>query len=335
MTTPGTEAPAPAAGNLTRRDFFAGAGMAAGAVATIGGIAGSAFTPAAQAAVLKDRKYFATYVALELDGAYAGNLASAEGGEPVIVPGQPEMTTGTTKTPATVTTVRYEPLRLRLGDMSAAVFKWIGDTSTSGPRPAAVTVISCDFEGRENYRLVAQEVRPISIMTDSFDASAKESLRFELTLQPTTSSHVLSTKPNSAVKLGVRSKAILRSNFRLYIKDYDSASLQIRSIEPFGLKARPDGLLVPTTLKFTMLFASAAPLFNWMQGTLAGKDGGRPAQLQILSPDLKTALATIDFTGLTILRISCPAQTGGDSFQHVEVECQPTTLTFNMNELAV
>jgi len=322
MTTRDDLAPAPEAGTLTRRDLFVGAGMTAGAIAALGGVAGSAYTPAARAAVLKDRKYFATYVALEVDGTYAGNLASAEGGEPVVVSSSPELL------------VRYEPLRLRLGDTSGAVFKWIADTSRGVPQALPVSVISCDFEGRENYRLSAQGVRPVSIMTDSLDAGAKDPFRFELTLQPTTSSHVLGTKSNSAVKLGLKSKGLFRSNFRLYIQGVDSAALPVRSIEPFGLRARADGVLVPTTLKFTMLFGSAAPLFTWMQSTLDRKGDARQAQLQMLSGDLKTALATVDLTGLTILRMSCPAQTGADSFQHVEIECQPSTLTFDMNELA-
>jgi hypothetical protein len=319
---------------MTRRDLLVGAGMTAGTIAALGGATGMAFAPVAQAAVLKDRKYFATYVALEFDGDYAGNLVSAEGGEPVITPAQPETISGTSKIPATPAMLRYEPLRLRLGDMSAAVFKWIGDTSRIGPSPRHASVISYDIEGRENYRLAAEDVRPVSIMTDGLDTAAKDLFRFELMLQPSRSTHVLGNKSNVAVKTGLKSKAIIRSNFRLYVQGYESTTLQVRTIEPFGLKARPDGVLAPTALKFTMLFTSAAPLFAWMQSTLDGKDGGRRGQLQLLSTDLKTALATFDFAGLTILRISCPAQTGLDSLQHVEVECQPTSLTFNTNELA-
>lgn len=311
---------------ISRRDFFAGAGMAAGAVATIGGIAGTAFTPAAQAAVLKDRKYFSTYVALEFEGAYAGNLVSAEGGEPVIVPGSPDGTS-----PATV---RYEPLRLRLGDMSGGIFKWMGDTSRGMAGGKSVSAISYDIEGRELYRLAAENVRPISIMTDNFDAGAKDLLRFEVLLQPGFSRHVLGGKANAAVKTGLKSKAILRSNFRLYVQGLESMAAQVRSVESFGLKARPDGVLVPTPLRFTLIFKDAAPLFAWMQNTLEGKEGGRPAQLQILSSDMAKVMATADFNGLTMVRISCPAQSsGGDTFQHVEVECQPSTLAFNMGEL--
>lgn len=311
--------------SISRRDFFAGAGMTAGAVAALAGVAGTAIAPAVQAAVLKDRKYFSTYVALELDGAYSGNLVSAEGGEPVFIPAPTATASGSA--------VRYEPLRLRLGDMSGAIFKWMGDTSRGQPSARNVSAISYDIDGRELYRLAAENVLPVSIMTDNFDVASREPLRFDVMLQPGFSKHVLGGKTNSAVKAGLKSKVLLRSNFRLYIQGLESIAPQLRSIESFGLKARPDGVLAPTPLRFTLLFKDATALFAWMQATLDGKDKGRSAQLQILSFDLAKVMAAADFSGLTILRISCPAQSGSDSLQHVEVECQPSTLTFNMGEL--
>lgn len=325
------ESDTPVTGGVSRRDFFAGAGMAAGAVAALGSAAGLTYAPPAQAA-LKDRRYYSNYVALELDGAYAGNLASAEGGEPVLVPPDPIQQVGDSKVAATATTLRYEPLRLRLGDMSAAVFKWIGDTSRTGPVSKNAAVITYDMEGRELYRLDARGVRPVSITADGCDGTSKEILRFGLNLIPTSSSHVLSVKSNTAVTTGLKSKAIMRSNFRLYIKGLETATLKTRSIEPFGLQARADGVLVPTLLKFTLSFTYAAAMFTWMNDTLAGKISARDAELQLLSPDFSKVIASASFSQLKILRVSCPAQ-ANDSIQSVDVECAPAALTFNMGEL--
>jgi len=94
----------PATTPLTRRDFFAGAGMTAGAIAAIGGIAGSTYAPSTQAAAAS-RKYFAHYVGMELDGAFADPVLSAEGGEPVFVPGS--VAQGITSS------VRIEPLSIQ------------------------------------------------------------------------------------------------------------------------------------------------------------------------------------------------------------------------------
>lgn len=314
----------PATGAVSRRDFFTGAGAAAGTLAALGSVGGLSFTPTAQAAALKDRRYFSQFVAFELDGAYAGNLLSAEGGEPVIVPSGP-----------TMTSLRYEPLRLRLGDMSAAVFKWVGEASQNKAIGRQAAVISYDLEGREVYRLSMQGARPIAITADGFDAAAREPLRFDLTLAPGQSAHVLSSKgTNAVVKTGLKSKGILRSNFKLYVQGYESTTMQVRSTDSIGLKARPDGLLAPMPLKFAMRFQDAGSMFTWMNDTLAGKSGPRQAELQILSADLAKVAASIVFDQLAILRISCPAQpAGGDAIQLVEVECQPAALRFNMGEL--
>lgn len=75
----------PVTGAVSRRDFFAGAGMTAGALAALGGIVGAGVSPAALAA--RSKQYFSNFINFELDGAFAGRLLAAEGGEPVIVPG--------------------------------------------------------------------------------------------------------------------------------------------------------------------------------------------------------------------------------------------------------
>ncbi|MEX2148654.1 MAG: hypothetical protein WD793_00425 [Steroidobacteraceae bacterium] len=315
----------------TRRDFFTGAGATAGTLAALGGLS---YTPLARAAALKDRQYFSHFVALELDGAYAGNLLSAEGGEPVIVPaGQPI----DERRIATTNTIRYEPLRLRLGDMSAALFKWVGEASQNQITGRQAAVVTYDIDGREVYRLAMHGARPVAIATDTFDGGAREPLRFELTLAPGQSAHVLAGKyANLAVKTGLKFKGILRSNFRLYVQGYESTTMKVRNIERVGLKARPDGLLAPAPLKFAMLFRDAGPMFGWMNETLAGKSAARQAELQLLTADRTKVAASIALDQLAILRISCPAQSLGiESLQLVEVECLPAALRFNMGELLV
>jgi hypothetical protein len=327
------ESATPAAGAVSRRDFFTGAGAAAGTFAALGSVGGLSYTPLAQAATIKDRRYFSQFVALELDGVYAGNLLSAEGGEPVIVPAGQAIDE---RRIATTTTIRYEPLRLRLGDMSAGVFKWIGEASQNQITGRQAAVITYDLDGREIYRLAMHGARPIAVTTDAFDA-VREPLRFELTLAPGQSAHVLAGKSaNVAVKTGLKSKGILRSNFRLYVQGYEPTTMKVRNIAPVGLKARPDGLLAPVPLKFAMLFRDAGPMFTWMNETLAGKAGARQAELQILTADLTKVAASIAFEQLAILRMSCPAQSAGsESLQLVEVECLPAALRFNMGALLV
>jgi hypothetical protein len=285
---------------MTRRELFAGAGMTAGALAALGGIIGTTASPAAQAAA-KNRQYFSSSVSFELDGAFAGRLLSAEGGEPVIVPGAPSADLKT-RSPSTL---RYEPLFLRFGDMSAAVFDWVGKGTINAAAGRNASVVTFDALGKELYRLKMQNARLTEIMFDGLDGGVAEAARFSARIVPGLSSHDLSAK---AVYKGetFKTSPLLRSNFRLYIQGLETATLKIRTIDPIGLQARPDGLLVPTALRFTLPLAFAAPLFTWMNDTLAGAAKAVPGELQLLNRDFSKVAASIAFEQLSILRISCP-----------------------------
>lgn len=318
MTTR-TESDTPVSGAVSRREFFAGAGMTAGALAALGGVVGAGAAPTAMAAA-KSRQYFSTNVNFELDGAFAGRLLAAEGGEPVIVPGTPA-------------TLRYEPLSLRFGDMSAAVFDWVGKASANAAGGRDAAVVAYDHTGRGIYQLTMRGARLIEIMFEGFDATSIEVSRLSAKIMPALSIHDLSAK---TIYKGETFKAspLLRSNFALYIQGIDAAAIDVRSIDPIGLQARSDGLLVPTPLRFTLSLTKAAPLFSWMNDTLAGKAGARSAELQLLSRDRSRVAASISFDSLSILRMSCPIDATGDkSGQQVEVECLPALTRFNMGDL--
>lgn len=315
--------------NLSRRDFFAGAGMTAGVLATLGGIAGTTASPDAQAAA-RDRKFFSNFVNFELDGAFAGRLLSAEGGEPVIVPG----TSSADLKTRTAASLRYEPLTLRFGDMSAGVFDWVGKGSINAAAGRNAAVVAYDSVGKELYRLAMQNARLTEIMFDGFDGRAAESARVSAKLLPAQSVHDLSAKTSYKGET-FRTSPLLRSNFRLYIQGVEAATLKVRTIDPIGHQARSDGLLVPTTLRFTLPLAFAGPLFTWMNDTLAGKTGSRQGELQMMSRDFSKVAASIAFEELSILRVSCPIDATGEKLQDVEVECQPISTKFNMGELLV
>lgn len=314
----------PAAAALSRRDFFAGAGMTAGALAALGGVAGSAWAPASQAAAA-NRRFFSTYVGMELDGVYAGNVLTAEGGEPVIVPGSPAQ--------GIPNSLRIEPLTIRVGDMSSAVFDWIGKTSKGINNAKLLAIVAYDQQLKEIYRLTMQEVVLTGIATESFDAAIQEVLRFTIKATGTGSSHQLAGKTTMAATPKSKANQLRRANFRLYIQGLGADALRVRAIEPVGLALRQDGTLGPMPLKFSMAFVDAAPLVQWMQDTLGGKSGTRSGELQMLSPSLTTVAASISFDQLMITRVGCPFDSGADKIQLVEVECMPAGVKFNMGEL--
>lgn len=317
---------------VSRRDLFLGAGMTAGAIAAIGTVGGLAYAPAAQAAISKSKQYFANNVFLELDGASAGRLISAEGGDPVLVPAGTPI--GGEKF-TTQTTLRYEPLSLVLGDMSAAMYDWIGKSSIRAATPHQVQVITTDLNNKEVYRLAMETVRLAEIRLDDFRATDRtDQVRFNVKMAPGQSAHQFGGKGTINTPIGQKAKPLIRSNYRFVVQGLETATARTTSIESIGLQARADGTLAPMPVKFAIPFADAGPLFTWMQDTLSGKAGAaRQAELQLLSPDLKTVMLSLVFDQLMILRVSSPAEASAGGFQHAEIECLPAGITFKMGEL--
>jgi len=315
---------------VTRRELFLGAGMTAGAIAAVSAVGGLAYAPAAQAALSKSRNFFANNVLVELDGVQAGRALSAVGGEPVIVPVSNAL--GAEKT-QTQTTLRYEPLSMILGDMSAAMYDWIGKATAGAASPHQVQVITSNLDGKEIYRLVAQNVRLTEVKLDDFDATSKEPLRFNVKMAPGLSTHQFGGKGVVTAPITQKAKQLLRSNFRLYIQGLENSTNRIRSVDPVGLVESTTGGLTPMPLKFAVPFNDAGPFFAWMQDTLQGKGGTRQAELQLLTADLKNVAASVAFGPLMITRISCPAENNKEVIQQAEIECMPASVTFNMGEL--
>lgn len=309
---------------ISRRDLFLGAGMTAGAIAAIGGLA---HVPAAQAALSKSRKYFATHVVVELDGVPAGRVLTAEGGEPVVVPATAVV--GGEKT-LTTPSLRYEPLTIRLGDMSAALYDWIGKSTAGAATPRSVNVITVNVD-KEIYRLAMQDVRLTEVVLDSLSAGSTDTARFMVKMAPGQSAHQFG-KGGAVTMPTQKISPIMTSNFRLYIQGVEAATTRARSVDQTGLQITQGGI-VPMALKFAVPFADAGPLFTWMQETLSGKAGLRQGELQLLSRDLTKVAASVGFNQLMITRISCPAESTSGGLQHAEVECVPTAVTFNMGEL--
>ena len=311
--------------HVSRRDLFLGAGMTAGALAAAGAVGGIAYAPATQAALSKSRQYFATNIALELDGVSAGRLVSAEGGEPFIVPG---VVSGTDRTGPSL---RYETLTVRLGDMSAALYDWIGKATTGSATPRGVTVATYNLD-KEIYRLAMQNVQLTEVRLDDLDAAKTDAARFTVKMAPALSAHQFGGTASAAAIANQKISPILRSNFKLYIQGVEAATIRARSIDSVGLKI-DSGVVAPLALKFAVPFNNAGPLFSWMQETLAGKSAMRSGELQLLTRDLAKVAASVGFTQLMITRISCPAEAASGSIQHAEVECVPTSVSFNMGDL--
>lgn len=322
-------------GNLSRREFFAGAGATAGVAAALGTLGGLGAAFDAQGAV--KRQYFSAYVGLELDGKFAGLLESAEGGEPVIV-----LTSAGPGRSRAIAGVRYELLKLRLADMSPAMYGWIAEATQGSAVGRKGAVVTGDPQ-QETYRLAFQGARLVEIQLDPLEAGRREAARFTVTIAPSSSSHVPAPGGKPFVATTLKKSPLLVSNFRLYIKGLEATTQHVVSIDEIGLRGplapTPDrrevptiGPLTPLPLRFQLALVHATPLYQWMNDTLAGKGGALQGELQLLDPTMKKVVMSLSFDQLLITRISYPAQSQRAA-QLVEVECEAAQIKLNPGEL--
>ena len=112
------------------------------------------------------------------------------------------------------------------------------------------------------------------------------------------------------------------SNFRLSIQGCEDACKRVSRIEGFSIKQQileyPSGSLrdrekeslnlETSNLVITLSEAHADPFFKWHESFVVnGKnelDHEKTGRLQYLSPDLKSVLITVDFTGLGIFKLT-------------------------------
>jgi hypothetical protein len=305
---------------VSRRQFFTGA----------------AFAPAAQAA-LKERKFYSSHVVLDLEGQYAGMLESAEGGDPVLVMPPPGSLQDVT--------VRYEPLKLRLADMSPAVYAWIAATLNGDTRGRNGAVITADAAMQETYRLSFQNARVVEVVLDSLDASVSLPVRFIVTIAPGLSKHVFGSGSTTITPRPMKSSPLRRSQFRLHIQGLEATTAKVVSIDPVGFsvphspEARgsdspsfASGPILPLRLRFQLPLPDAGPMYKWMNDTLAGQGAQRGCELHLLDATGTRLVASVSFGTIMITRVSHPARSANDA-QLVEVECQPTKASFNAGEL--
>lgn len=316
------------AAGISRRRFCTDAGATAGALAVMGSLAGLVAAPRAEAA-LKSRRYYAYYVALELDGKYAGLVEIAEGGEPLI---DVSISAGATGPTREIQPPRYLPLTLRLADMSPAVYDWIR-TSVAGVGPLrSLSVVTASQDLKESYRLLAQNARITSVLLDELDANSGAPARFTLALQASKSAHEFGGKPGFQ-PLSFKASPLLRSGFLLYIQGLEALAPRIASVGAVQIDVSPQtpAVVVPRSLRFQIPLPYSEPLFQWMNQSLATPIP-RAGELQLLSRDRTRVVASFRFTQLLVVRMSAPAQAQNDQ-QMVEVECVPQGVSFSAGEL--
>jgi hypothetical protein len=263
----------------------------------------------------KGRAYSASKVALELNGQVVGTLPNYEGGAAV-----GDVVTTAQGTKKHIGSIRYEPITIECGinNMSPAFYDWLKSFRNPTKGIANGAIVLADFDYKVQQRLEFNGARITEIAFPELDASSKESFKIRVTFQPQqirTTKGDGSTLPSSATK----NQAALASNFRLSIDGIDCN--RVNRIAPFtlsqtvatnsiGESRNPEKVSVNESISpllFSLSEAGATSLQTWQKSFLIdGKNTDadeKEGKIEILGPDLKAVLFTLNLHHLGIYRL--------------------------------
>lgn len=335
--------------SLSRRDLFRTAGVAAGGAALLGlpKFIGH-WIGEAEAAVDKRIASSLSRLALELEGQPAGLLESVEGGNALteVVLEPPGLDLIQRKRPGPV---RFEDIVIRvpLGGSSKPLTNWMAEMLTKGPISRNGAITYPDFNNTEVKRLEFFNALLTEVTFPALDGASKDVASVTLRLTPQTT-RLAGSKGKAFPPPGNKTKPALRSNFRCNIQGLENACkniFQVDSIlakrpmttvaagqEKFRQLGSGSGVLDCSMITLTLPPGDVGPFHAWFDDVvLKGNPAGeRAGLLEWLSPDMNTAIGSLLFGGLGIVRVAAnSAEAGTEKIQTARVEMYCETITPN------
>jgi phage tail-like protein len=238
---------------------------------------------------LAARSYATQKFALELDGAFAGWLASTEGGSAV-----GEVVTYRSGNDDVerkqIGSVRYEDVTISCGaGMSKHFYEWIRDTLERQPKRKDGAIVAADLNLRERSRLEFQNALISELGMPALDAASKDAARMTLKFSP----EITRSKKGSGSVLkyeaGTKGFKWSPSGFRLQIDGLDDATSRVSKIEALTIKQklqeyRPgetrDPVKLPSGVEFpnlavTLSEAHADGFYAWHQDFVIEGNSGQ------------------------------------------------------------
>ncbi len=270
------------------------------------------------------RSYVSGHFLLELDGAFAGYLFSAEGGNAV-----GEVVTeilGPTKVPKKrLASIKFEDIILQSGaNMSKAFYQWVKDTVEQRyPRKNGAIVLT-DYNFKEVSRLDFFNGLISEVIFPAADGASKEAARLQVKITPEAIRSSRSPgKAYPAAQSMQKQKNWLSSNYRFRIDGLDAATVgRTAKISPptFKMKIKVDYIgekrayaATPAGLEISNLTAWVAathsePLHQWFDSfVLKGNNADnmeKPGTLEYFDPSLKEVLFKLTFDHLGIFKLT-------------------------------
>ncbi len=295
----------------------------------------SASTASGPAASTKAKAGYASgSLALMLDGAFAGQLASVDGGNArADVVSEPKGPDGAIHKHAA--TIHYTDFAVELMEApSGETAKWVKAMLDGKSTGRSGAVASLDRDGKQALQREFQNALLTSFTVPVLDAADSSALHIGLTFAPETARFA----PGDASKINAGAKASAKpmrsGNFRLSIKGLESACARVTKIEAITFKQKlsadeigsarvatrqPAKLEVPN-LEITVADSGAQAFYDWLEDFLIKGNNGQGAEktgtLELLSANMKDVLMTLSFQGLGICEASPMKVTAGSDTPH-------------------
>jgi phage tail-like protein len=264
------------------------------------------------------RSYATGGYALELDGKNVGQLKSVEGGDAFAdVVAQASAKSYYAK--KNVTTVKYSPVKLRVGvSMGKAFYDWIAAGWTGDVQRRGGSIVEADDKGAVKARREFADALISEVAFPAFDGASKEAGYLTVTLAP---EHVAAKKGvgKSAAPF-VKQKLWATSNFKLELDGLDTA--RVSKIDAFTIRqtvaesatgarrvrAKEPAKVEFPNLRVTLASTGAQTWIDWFDDfVLKGNSGDaneKGGTLRLLSANLKDELGQVRLFNVGIFKLA-------------------------------
>jgi hypothetical protein len=319
-----------------------GGGTALATTSLLGQEAEEAGRSEVEAAAAAPRAYTTGHFALELDGILIGLLKSLEGGNAFADVVTEAVGPGGGYPRKHIVQPKYEDFVVRAGTgMAAAFYAWIQAALELDwkPRNGAVDDLDLQYKvkaRREFFNALITEVR-----FPALDAASRDPALLTVTFAP---EYTRVTKGSGSAKPpGKIQKKWLSSRFRLTIDGLDTK--KVNKIEAIVFKQpitedllgrdRVPGVPEVGNLVVTVAEAGAQTFQDWFDDfVIKGNNSSeeeKTGSLEFLTPDLKTQLFRLDFTGMGIFSLAPVEATTADRIRRMKAEMYVETIAFSYN----
>jgi hypothetical protein len=285
------------------------------------------------------QSYVSATTELVIDGVSCGRVYSAEGGDPraSVVVSNP---VGTALPKKHTSGVSYAPITVEVAFPPVQpILDWIGDLCANRQTRKTLLLTTYNASGQVvGNALQATDTRLTEVRFPAFDAASKDAARLTLVFTPaSTQAAPVTTSSSAATKsAGAATKVATLSNFKVQIGNLPAN--RVSRIEAITIKQPVAENIVgstkqtvqtvgPTEFSNLILTISSIDIADWNTWrdsfVVNGKndDGSETSgSLELLAPDMKTTLLTLQFSQVGILRASPLCETSIDAILRFQAE---------------